>query len=199
MPSGDTCDAVWHSTHELSLWHVVHKPGSARASSACRDRNPARCSPASGTSSNAIFAGSVGTVPTPWHFAHERSLWQLEQRSRSLPARTPCSRIQSPSWTRWLDGRSVLGAEVDVARVAAAQVPLVLVLVTAEADGHLREERLGARLGDRAVAANAVSVDHGVVLCVLEAKVLAREPLAPSRIDASPWHPRHEPSSCGFA
>ena len=56
------------------------------------------------TSSNAIFAGSVGTVPTPWHFAHERSLWQLEQRSRSLPARTPCSRIQSPSWTRWPAG-----------------------------------------------------------------------------------------------
>ena len=53
-------------------------------------------------------------------------------------------------------------------------------LVAAEARRHLREERLGARLGDRTVAANAVAVDDGVVLCVLEAKVLARElcPLA---------------------
>ena len=62
VPCGETCDAVWHSMHELSLWHVAHSPGSARASSACRDRKPARCSPASGTSSNAIFAGRVGTV-----------------------------------------------------------------------------------------------------------------------------------------
>jgi len=73
-------------------------------------------------------------------------------------------------------GRSVLGRQVDVARVAAARVPRFLVLVTAEARRHLREERLGARLGDSAVAANAVSVDDGVVLGVLEAKVLARQP-----------------------
>jgi hypothetical protein len=80
--------------------------------------------------------------------------------------------------------RRVVGGEIDVARVAAAQVPLVLVLVTAEAGGHLREQRLRARLGDGAVAADAVPVNHRVVLRVLEAKVLSREacPLAHRRL-----------------
>ena len=39
---GATLDAVWQSTHELSLWHVVQIPGSARASWECREMNPAR-------------------------------------------------------------------------------------------------------------------------------------------------------------
>jgi hypothetical protein len=72
-------------------------------------------------------------------------------------------------------GRGVLRREVDVTGVAAAQVPFILVLVTAEADGHLREQRLGPRLRDRAVAANAVSVDDRIVLGVVEAHVLAGE------------------------
>jgi hypothetical protein len=73
---------------------------------------------------------------------------------------------------RW---RRVLGGKVDVTGIAAAQVPLILVLVTAEADRHLREKRLRPRLGDRAVAPNAVSVDHRIVFAVVEAHVLAGE------------------------
>src|SRR6185436_11229663 len=49
------------------------------------------------------FHGSVGTV-TPWHLLHDRSSWHVAHKSRSLAARTPCSRTKSPSCTTWLSG-----------------------------------------------------------------------------------------------
>ena len=110
------------------------------------------------TSSKASFAGSAGTVPSPWHDAHCRSVWQLAQRSRALAARVPCSRIQSPSCTRWSSGRRALGGEVDVASIAVAQRPLVAVLVAAEAGRHLRQDGVGPRLGHLDVAAHAVAL-----------------------------------------
>jgi hypothetical protein len=86
---------------------------------------------------------------------------------------------------RW---RRVLGGEVDVTAIAVAQRPLVLVLVTAEADGHLRAQRIGPRVGDCAVAANAVSMDRRVMLGVVKAQVIACElgPLAYVRCAMAP-------------
>ena len=71
--------------------------------------------------------------------------------------------------------RRVLGGEIDVAGIARPQVPLVLVLVAAQAKSHFREQRLGPRIGDRAMAADAVSMNDGVVLAVVEAHVPSRE------------------------
>ena len=39
---GATPWRTWQSMHELSVWHVVHMPGSARASSEWRAAKPAR-------------------------------------------------------------------------------------------------------------------------------------------------------------
>jgi hypothetical protein len=85
-------------------------------------------------------------------------------------------------------GRRVLCAEVDVTGIACAQAPLLLVLVTAQADGHLRQQRLGPHLGDGAMAADAVAVDDGIVLGMVEAHVLARKlgPLPHRRFSVAP-------------
>ena len=68
------------------------------------------------------------------------------------------------------------GGEIDVAAVAIAQRPLILVLVTAEAAGHLREDGARSGLRDLDVAPHAVALRGQHVLGVLEAQVLAREP-----------------------
>jgi hypothetical protein len=65
--------------------------------------------------------------------------------------------------------------QIDVAAVAIARVPLVLVPMTAEARRHLWAERSGARGADLHVAAYAVAAHFAHVPRVLEAQVLARE------------------------
>jgi len=65
--------------------------------------------------------------------------------------------------------------ERNVTAVTIAQAPLVLVLVTAKAARHLRQDRLRVPLGDLDVTSNAVAPGCRHVLAVLETQMLARE------------------------
>jgi hypothetical protein len=71
--------------------------------------------------------------------------------------------------------RNAFRPEVDVAPAAIAQRPLVAVLVTAEASGHLRQNGVGSSFGHLHVASHAVTVGGAHVGRVLEAQMLARE------------------------
>jgi hypothetical protein len=73
-------------------------------------------------------------------------------------------------------GRRVLGREVLVAAVAIAKRPLILVLVTPEAGGHLGSKGIGVLLGDGLMATHTVAMRGRLMSSMLEAKVLARAP-----------------------
>jgi hypothetical protein len=75
-----------------------------------------------------------------------------------------------------------LCGQVDVASLAVADRELILVMVTSEARGHRREERLGARLSGSDVTSNAFSIGGEDVPAVLEAEMLARELRALARM-----------------
>jgi hypothetical protein len=68
-----------------------------------------------------------------------------------------------------------LGLQVDVAAVAISEVPLILMLVTAEAGRHLGAKLGRLRLGHSDVTAHAVPLHVGHVRSVLEAQMLARK------------------------
>jgi hypothetical protein len=72
-------------------------------------------------------------------------------------------------------GKRPFGAQVNVAGVAVARVPLILVAVTAEARGHVWAERGGPRRAHLDMATHAVPAYFAQVPRVLESQVLARK------------------------
>jgi hypothetical protein len=66
-------------------------------------------------------------------------------------------------------GRRILRREVLVAAVAVTKGPLILVLVAAEARGHLGSERVWVLFRHSLVTANAVAVRCGLMGAMLEA------------------------------
>jgi hypothetical protein len=72
-------------------------------------------------------------------------------------------------------GRRILGCEVLVAAVAIAKRPLILMLVAAEAGGHLGPDRVGVLVGHGLVTADAIAVCGRLMGTMLEAQVLTRE------------------------
>lgn len=53
---------AWQLAQRSVEWHFAHAPGSARASSACRDAKPARWSAGANGSANRAVAGRIATV-----------------------------------------------------------------------------------------------------------------------------------------
>lgn len=64
--------------------------------------------------------------------------------------------------------------KVDVASIAVAELPLVAVLVAAEARRHLGKDCIGPRFGDLDVAPNAVSIRCDHVPTVIKPKPRSR-------------------------
>jgi hypothetical protein len=79
-------------------------------------------------------------------------------------------------------GANSLRRQVDVTALAVAHRELVPVMVTAEAGGHRRQQRLCARLTGGDVASHTLTVRSEDVSAVLEAEILARELGALTRV-----------------
>jgi hypothetical protein len=73
------------------------------------------------------------------------------------------------------DRGRILRREVLVAAVTGAKWPLILMLVAAEARGHLGSERVWVFFGHGFVATHAVAVRGSLMRAMLEAQVLPRE------------------------
>jgi hypothetical protein len=70
--------------------------------------------------------------------------------------------------------KRALALHVDVATVAVARRPLVLVLVTSKARRHLRTKALGAFEADLDVTSHAVSLRRRHVRAMIETQMLSR-------------------------
>ena len=72
-----------------------------------------------------------------------------------------------------------------MAAVTRPKRPLVLMLVAAEAGGHLGPDRVWVLLGHGLVATHAVAVCHCLMGTMLEAQVLPRESRTLPRVGGS--------------